>query len=252
MRAPVALVAVALIPLAMLAAARASAGDDFPPYLSEAERLPLDVQREVSDIWTRRTVSRVASGEPARVPLPLYVLFVDVPEVTAAAGRHLGIGAYRVTRLGPDAFEVADGEGTHGDYRAISKARDRRVLVARVQRTMWLLGDVRGASLTLLTFHEERDDDGRAFVTQRVETVARIDHRVAALIAHVLVPLFPDYADRKFGEVFRIAARVSAWSVEDPVAFCRWLAAEPDGARHRETFAPHVAPCRAPATEPAR
>jgi hypothetical protein len=246
----VTLVAMVLAALVLVESRATLASDEFPPFITEPERLPPAVRREVSDIWKRRTVMRVARGESTRVPLDLYTLFVDLPEVTAAAGRHLGVGAYQITRRGPDAYAVADSEGAHGDYRVIAKAPGQRVLVARLERTVRLLGDVRGAALTSVALSERRDDDGRAVVTQRVETVARIDHRVAAVVARILVPLFPSYADRKIGEVFHIAARVAEWSVDDPAEFCRWLAAEPEVARQRALFAAHIGECRGAAVEP--
>lgn len=229
-----------------LIATLALADDGVPPFLGNPETLAPEVRGEVAAIWTRRTVTRTVTGQPARVPIELYQLVVDLPEVTAAAGEHLGAGRYRVARRGPDFFDVADAEGATGTYRVIVKRPGERVLLAHVHRRARLLGDVRGATITRLTFGESRDDDGRPVVTQRIETVARIDHRVAAFIARVLVPLFPGYADRKVAEVFTIAARVATWSVDDGPGFCRWLATQPEGGRYRQMFAPHVPACAVP------
>lgn len=233
----------AALALTLLLLAADAPTEPFPPYLGPPDAWPPDVRREISHIWTNRTVARTVSGKPAAAPLDVYELLIDLPEVTSAAGRHLGAGGYRVVRVAPDHFEVADSEGAQGTYRVILKRPGERVVVALLQRRARLLGEVRGATLTRLTFREERDD-GRPVVTQRVDTVARIDHRIAAMIARVLVPLFPGYADRKVAEVFTIASRVAAWSVGEPAAFCAWLATQPDGAKHRETFAPKIAACR--------
>lgn len=234
----------AALALTLLLLAADAPAAPFPPYLGPAEHWPADLRREITNIWAKRTVVRTVTGKPAVAPLDLYELFIDLPETTSAAGQHLGAGGYRVVRLAPDHFEVADSEGAQGTYRVIVKRPGERVMLARVRRRARLLGEVRGATITRLTFAERRDD-GKPVVTQRVETVARIDHRVAAIIARILLPLFPDYADRKIGEIFTIASRVASWSLEDPGAFCRWLGDQPDGAKHREGFAPKIPACGA-------
>lgn len=236
----------AVLVLTLLLLAADAPAEPFPPYLGQPDDWPADLRREIGHLWTNRTVTRTVDGKPAAAPLDLYELFIDLPEVTSAAGQHLRAGGYRVVRVAPDHFQVADSEGAQGTYRVIVRRPGERVVVARLQRRARLLGEVRGATLTRLTFREERQD-GHPVVTQRVETVARIDHRVAAMIARILLPLFPDYADRKIAEIFTIASRVAAWSLEEPADFCAWLATQPDGAKHRQTFAPKIPACR-PAT----
>ncbi|MBI2204214.1 MAG: hypothetical protein HYU41_10235 [Candidatus Rokubacteria bacterium] len=231
----------AVLALMLLLLAGDPPAEPFPPYLGAAETWPPDLRREIRNVWAKQTVTRTVTGKPAEAPLDLYELLIDLPEITSAAGQHLGAGGYRVVRVA-DHFEVADSEGARGTYRVIVKRPGERVLLARVQRRARLLGEVRGATITRLTFAERRED-GKVLVTQRVDTVARIDHRIAAMIAKILLPLFPDYADRKITEIFAIASRVAAWSVEDPAAFCRWLADQPDGAQHRATFAPKLPAC---------
>lgn len=234
---------------ACLAAGVAGAATgDFPPYLPDPDRLSPDVRAEVQAIWRRRTISRAAVGQPAPVPIELYRLFVDRPEVTAAAGKHLGLPPYRVVRQGPDVFDIEDSEGVRGQYRVILKSDRERVLLARVHRSTRFVGDVSGASLSLLTFAPEKGVDGKPQVGQRVESVVRIDHRLMALVARILVPLFPQYADRKIAEVFNIAARVAAWGYEEPAEFCAWLGGQPEGAQHRQVFARSLPACGANGT----
>jgi hypothetical protein len=237
--------AVAIVLLAN-AVASGWTGEALPPYLREPERLPAATRAEVSAIWNGRTLSRTALGDPVRVPLDLYRLVLDTPEVTSSAGRYLGVAHYRVVRTGPDAFDVEDGEGARGDYRVVLRTPTERLIVARARRTLRLVGEVRGTTVTLLTLAPETGADGRPRVLQRLDSTVRIEHRVVAVVARVLVPLFPQYADRKIGEVFAVATRVAAWAAEEPQAFCAWLATQPDGPRHRETFAATLPACATP------
>lgn len=163
--------------------------------------------------------------------------------MTAAAGQHLNVGHYRVSRTGDDAFDVLDNEGARAHYRVIQRDERHRLILARFYRKTRMVGDVSGAAITLLTFVPEVAADGQPQVTQRIESTVRIDHRIVALVATVLIPLFPEYADRKIGEVFAIAARVSGWAREKPEEFCAWAGAQPDGPRMRDAFAALLPAC---------
>ncbi len=218
--------------------------DGLPPYLTDANHLPADVRADVESIWQRRTLSRTLVGPAARGPLDFYRLLIDTPEITMPAGEHLGLARYQVTRLGEDRYSVEANDGTRGTYRVVQRNARERVMIAHVERTTRVLGRVRGASLARLTFAPVAGADQ---IRQEVETTVRIDHRVVAFIARVLVPLFPSYADRKIGELFEIAARVSQWGHDAPAAFCDWIAAQPDGARQREVFARALPGCEASA-----
>lgn len=216
---------------------------DFPPFLPEPERLPAEIRAEVTAVWTRYTLTRAVSGQPARAPLDVFRLFVDLPEVTAAAARHLGLAKYRVRQLAPDFYEADDGDGAGGHYRVLVHDPDRRILLTWGSHRSGILGRITGASLTLLTFAPETGADGSPQVAQRVETFVRIDNRVAAYLARILLPLFSGYADRKIAETFNVTARVSAWAHEDATAFCHWLGSQSEGARYRNEFARVLAPC---------
>jgi hypothetical protein len=240
-------IAIALVAVVCAVAGAETPREGLPPYIREPERLPVSTRAEIAAIWNGRTLSRTAHGEPARVPLDLYRLFLDTPEVTTSAGRYLGVGHYRAVRTGPDVFDVEDGEGARGDYRVVLRTPTERLIVARARRTVRLVGEVRGVTVTLLTLVPDVDA-GRPRVLQRLDSAVRIEHRVVAVIARVLVPLFPQYADRKIGEVFAIATRVAAWAAERPQEFCAWLATEPDAPRHRATFAAALPACATPVT----
>lgn len=228
--------------LVFLGAGRSLAAD-FPPFLPEPERFPSEIRTEIVSVWSRYTITRVVSGQPAHVPLDLFRLFVDLPEVTAAASRHLGLAKYRVRQLGLDFYEAEDGEGAGGTYRVLVRDPYRRIMLTWGSHSSLLLGRITGASLTLLMFEPETDADGRPQIAQRVETFVRIDNQVAAFFARILLPLFAGYADRKIVETFNVTAQVSEWAHGDPTTFCQWLGAQPEGARHRTEFAPVLPPC---------
>ncbi|MBI3031431.1 MAG: hypothetical protein HYY64_18175 [Candidatus Rokubacteria bacterium] len=202
----------------------AHAGEEFPSFLPGADQFPPDVRSEIISVWTDYTLTRVVAGRPARAPLEIYRLFVDHPDVTAAASRHLGLAKYRVEPVGPDRFAADDGEGAKGTYRVLVHDDRRRIMLTRGSHEGRILGRIGGASLTILSFELRAGSEGAPEVAQQVESFVRIDNPVAAFFARLLLPLFSGYADRKIAETFDVTARVSEWAAREPTAFCAWLA----------------------------
>ena len=79
---------------------------------------------------------------------------------------------------------------------------------------------------------------------QTLTAYVRIDNRVAAAIAKLLVPLFGYLADRKLVEGIRVSAAIAEWAVEQPAEFCAWLAQEPLGPERRARILAALLPCR--------
>lgn len=212
----------------------------WPPFLPPAESLPAELVAAVERVWREPTLSRTVRGRPARVPFDVYVAFVDSPEVTAAAARFRQLARYEVRALGDDAYEADDGDGARGVYRVLVREATRRVMLSRGEHSGLLLGAIRGSALTVLAL-EPRDRE----VAQTVTAYVRIDNRVAAALARLLVAVFGFIADRKLAETFTVSAAVAEWAVERPDEFCPWLDAEPLPTERREAIRGVLLPCRA-------
>lgn len=223
--------------------ARVARGEEFPPFLTGADEFPPDVRAEIVSVWNGYTLTRVVDGRPAQAPLEIYRLFVDYPDVTAAASRHLGLAKYRVEALGPDRFAADDGEGAKGTYRVLAQDERRRILLTRGSHDGRILGRIGGVSLTILSFELRAGADGGPEVAQRVETFVRIDNPVAAFFARLLLPLFSGYADRKVAETFNVTARVSEWAAREPAVFCAWLASTDGLPPRRAAFSSVIPSC---------
>ena len=72
----------------------------------------------------------------------------------------------------------------------------------------------------------------------------RIDNRLAAAIARLLIPLFGYLADRKLAEGIGVSAVVAEWAVEEPAAFCAWLEQEPLRPERRARILAALPSCR--------
>lgn len=229
--------------LLVLLAPAADAADEFPPFLPGAAGFSPDIKAEIQSVWNDYTLTRVVEGQPARAPLETYRLFVDHPDVTAAASRRLGLAKYQVRALGPDRFAADDGEGAKGTYQVLLKDARRRIILSRGSYEGTIL-HVSGASLTILSFEPRIGAGETPEVTQRVETFVRIENQVAAFFARLLLPLFSGYADRKLAETFNVTAQVSEWAAQNEGAFCAWLANSDDLSASQEAFASVLPACR--------
>jgi hypothetical protein len=230
--------------VSLLLARVAYGAEEFPPFLRGGGEFPPDVRAEIVGVWKGYTLTRAVEGQPARAPLEVYRLFVDYPDVTAAASRHLGLAKYRVQALGPDRFAAEDGEGATGTYRVLLQEERRRIMLTRGSHEGRILGRIAGASLTILSFEPRARGDGVPEVAQRVEAFVRIDNQVAAFFARLLLPLFSRYADRKVAETFNVTAKVSEWAAGEPSAFCAWLRGPEGVPARREAFAALLQSCR--------
>jgi hypothetical protein len=207
-----------------------SAPPDWPPFLRPSEEYPAQITKAVRRLWSDATFTRTVSADPAPVPLSFYLRFVDVPDVTAAAARHLRLTTYDVKVLGDDWYAANDGHGgASGVYRVLVRDGGRRVLLSWGSHRGSILGTVGGSALTRLEF---ADAGGRA--TQRLVVNVIIDNTVMARIARPLLLVFGRFVDRKLAEAFRTTAAAAAWAHTKPDEFCAWLARAFTDARRAE------------------
>jgi hypothetical protein len=192
----------------------------WPPFLPPPASFAPTVAADVERIWTDPTLRRSVNGERVAVPRRVYLLFVDAPDVTAAAAQHLKLARYEVRPLGDGAYEADDHEGARGVYRVLLRDDGRRVVLSRGRHTGAILKRIAGSALALMDF--EADGDA---TRPRLTAYVVIDDRVAATLARLLMGMFGHLADAKLRESFRVTGRVAAWAYERPEEFCGWLEA---------------------------
>jgi hypothetical protein len=214
------------------------AADPWPSWLPPRSTLAAALAADVDRVYTRPTITRRVDGDRARVPVDLYAALIDTPDIATAAARHLQLARYQVRWLGEERYHVDDGSGAVGTYEVLARERNRRVLFSRGRHSGSVLGTIGGQALTDLRFQAQ---DGT--VTQSLTAWVLIDHRVVAVLARVLIPLFGQLADRRLTEGFRVTARVAEWAASRPVEFCDWLGRQPFPPERRQAVRRAVAGC---------
>lgn len=195
-----------------------SARGDWPPFLPESDDYPAPIAKAITRLWTDATFTRTVSAAPAPVPLASYLRFVDAPDVTAAAARHLGLTTYNVKVLGGDWYEADDGNRTRGVYHVLLRDGGRRIVLSWGTHHGSIFGTIGGSALTRL---ELGDDAGG--VTQRLVVNVIVDNGLAASVTRPILFLFGGFVDRKLTEAFRTASAAAAWAHAKPEEFCAWL-----------------------------
>src|SRR4051812_40827218 len=185
----------ALALLTLTVASLAAAPRQWPAFLPASEKYSPPIADAIRRLWSDATFTRTVSAAPAPVPLSLYLRFVDAPDVTAAAARHLGLTTYDVKALGDDWYEAGDGDRTRGVYHVLVRDGTRRVLLSWGTHHGSMLGTIGGSALTRLEF---ADDEGRA--AQRLVVNAIIDHGLVATLTRPILLLFGSFVDRKLTE----------------------------------------------------
>jgi hypothetical protein len=225
--------------IALVALLGAHADSSWPPFLPPAESFSPALAAGVERVWNDPTLSRSVEGEPAPVPFPVYVAFVDSPDVMAAAARHLKLAKYEIRTRGDDTYEVDDHDGSRGTYQVLVHENGRRVVFSRGSHTGPILGTIRGSALTVMEF-----DDQAGRTMPRLTAYVLIDNRVAAALARVLQVAFGHLADAKLTEGFKVTARVASWALKHPDEFCDWLENSPVPPARRELLLDALPHCR--------
>jgi len=215
--------------LALATGASGATANPWPSLLGSRDAFPPDVSAAIERVWIEPTFSRTLNGRSAHVPFDVYVAFLDTPEVTAAAARFRKLATYEVQALDDDRYWGTDGDGAKGVAQVLRREPRRRVILSQGQQTGWILGTIRGSTLTVLDL-EPRGDGVNPSLTAYVH----IDNRVAASVTRLLVASFGRLADRKLGEGLRVTAEVAEWAVDRSGGFCEWLAREPVPPRRRD------------------
>lgn len=154
----------------------------------------------------RRLPVQVIDSDP-----DLYVFLVRYPEVVVNMWQLMGITNVNVSRTGEYTFDADDGAGTKGTVELIYGTRTTHIYYGEGEYQGPLMRNrITGRCVVVLsTGYTRADDDGRQYVTSRMDVFARINNVAADLVGKTLQPLVVKSADRNFEETNRFLGEVS-------------------------------------------
>lgn len=137
-----------------------------------------------------------------------------MPEVTAAAARFRNIASYHIQPLDDDRNRADDGAGARGFSQVLHRDGLRRVVLSRGEHTGAMLGTISGSALTVIDAGADGDR-----VQPLLTAYVRIDDRVAASLAQILIASFGFLADYKLAEGLRVTKAVAEWAIDPSGGF---------------------------------
>jgi hypothetical protein len=204
----------------------------WPPFLPGRDRISPDIAAAGEHVWNQPTLQRSVRGPTvAAVPVGLYEAFIDAPDITAAAARHLGLARHEVRAVDTDTYEASDRDGARGRYRILVREPGHRVILSWGEHAGGLLGTVSGSALTELHFAARGGG-----VEQQLSAYVRIDDKLTARLARLLVPFLGFIADRKLAEGLVLCAQAASWAAARPDQFRAWLGTQPISQERRDVM----------------
>lgn len=177
--------------------------------------IPLDqindeAREKLRDVTAKPTIYRRLPVQVIDSDADLYVFLVRYPEIVVNMWQLMGITNVNMRRTGDYTFDADDGAGTTGKVELIYGTRNIHVYYGEGEYQGPLLKNrITGRCVLVLSTGYTRADDGRQYVTSRMDVFARIDNAAADLVAKTLQPLVVKSADRNFEETNRFLGEVS-------------------------------------------
>jgi hypothetical protein len=215
----------AVVGLILIAAASwASVGDGRVPF----ERIPSPTQERVRDVTDHAVFERTVKGLTFRSREPVYLYFLEHPDVAAAVARAFKVAQYRVEQRSMGAYWGDDARGVKGLLEIVyADARKRVVYAQGTYDTKWL-PTIYGRIVLVLEFEHRTNTDGHSYVTNDVTGYLRVDNAFLDVLARLVGPIVVGAVDRKVVRSVGIAAKVSERAYDDPKGFLQVLQESPE------------------------
>ena len=214
----------------------------FPIEKMERQAL-CRVASVVNDYTTHRTVP------PTLTPIQksLYEFLLDHPVLTAVLARHLALGEYRITRVGPNTFHGDNGQGEQGLLTLLYQERTRRVYHVQGSHRGRLFPLITGEAIVMLRYHAKTGAEGQESVETRMTVYSKIENPVLAILVKVLQPILRRAVNDKLTDAFFAVHRLGEVIAGDPERVARLVEATPELDPADVAALKGVLPGRAPA-----
>lgn len=214
-----------LVGIALIAAvAWGAAGDGRVSF----DRLPQPAQERLRDVVDHAVFERTVRDVTFRSREPVFLYFLDHPDVAAAAARALKVANYQVHQRPDGTYWGDDTRGAKGVVEVVYADPGTRVVHAQgTYDTQWL-PTVHARIVLVLVFAHRNGADGHSYATSDITGYLRVDNRFLDVLARLVGPIVVGAVDRKVARTAGIAAKVSERAYDDPAGFLEALRKVPD------------------------
>ena len=168
---------------------------------TEAER----IRRVIEHSTLQKSVERFRFRSQPEI----FEFLLDHPDFAAAVARELRIGRYRITPRLDGTYDALDVQGIRGSFRPLYTAHGERVYGGVGSYRPRFFPSLAGQAVVRLRYQHRFDPEGRPVVENRAEVYVRLDNRIAAFFARLLLPFLQRVVDQKVNQALTVAKRVS-------------------------------------------
>lgn len=166
----------------------------------------------VNDYTTHRTIPSFHTP----IAKAVYDFMLDHMVLSSALARTLGLAGYRITRVGPAAFQGDDGQGSEGLITLLYQDTTRRVYHIQGSHHGRVIPLITGEAVILLNYHVRVGADGREQVETRITSYSRIDNPVIAALVKVFQPILRSVVNDKLVQGFLVVHNLGELMAADP------------------------------------
>jgi hypothetical protein len=163
--------------------------------------------REVVEDYSiyRRLPVQVVHADPE-----LHVFLIRYPEIVVNMWELMGITKVQLRRLGPYLLQSNDGAGTTGTSELVYGDQNTHIMYGKGYYEGNLVHKrINGECVLIVKTSCEEDDDGRIYVTNRLDVFVSIGSIGAELVAKTLQPVIGKTADQNFVESTKFLGQIS-------------------------------------------
>jgi hypothetical protein len=163
--------------------------------------------RSVLDNYSiyRRLPVQVIPADPE-----LHLFLIRYPEVVVNMWELMGITKVQIRRVGPYISQASDGAGTISTVELAYGDRDTHVIYCKGHYEGTLVRKrIEGECVLLLKTSYKTADDGRTYITNRLDVFVVIHNVGAELIARTLQPVIGKTADHNFVASTKFLGQIS-------------------------------------------
>ena len=140
----------------------------------------------------------------------LYVFMVRYPEVVVNMWELMDITRMKLKRIGKYTFDANDGAGTSAKVQLVYGTSNLHVYYGEgFYEGPLLKRRTKGRCVLVLASGYTELDNGRTYVTSRLDVFVRVDSIGAELVAKTLQPLIGKTADFNYSETHRFLSEIS-------------------------------------------
>lgn len=177
-------------------AARESAVQAIP-----FEKLDADARNKVNWVLANTSVFRRMPVRVVQSDPDLYLFLLRHPDVVVNVWEVLGMSRLSVRQAGPDWYQVSDEAGTTGSLEFLYRGADTHIAyVEGIYKGTTLTRQIHGRGLMVLKSGYTRQEDGRYYVTSRLDAFLNVEPGGAEFLTKTFQPMVGKVADLNFSQ----------------------------------------------------